>query len=162
MKRIIIIVLLLSLLLSTGCNKGPSKYEKALKCVGESTDYLREQIGLPDDIQYSPAAGGDGWNNELTYGDITVYTHLDTNGTETVTKVVKNTGEVKSDYEIALDFIGKPLADLQEMIGYPKDLRYASSCLGDGEDGELYYRGFTVYTYRDTDGSETVYDVIAK
>ena len=30
------------------------------------------------------------------------------------------------------------------------------SCLGEGEDGNLYYDGFTVYTYRDVDGSETV------
>ena len=37
---------------------------------------------------------------------------------------------------------------------------YASSCLGPGEDGELYYDGFTVYTYRDPDGTENVYDVM--
>ena len=33
---------------------------------------------------------------------------------------------------------------------------YAPSCLGEGEDGNLYYDGFTVYTYRDTSGAETV------
>ena len=31
----------------------------------------------------------------------------------------------------------------------------ARSCLGDGDDGNLYYEGFTVYTYRE-DGEETV------
>ena len=29
-------------------------------------------------------------------------------------------------------------------------------CLGEGEDGNLYYDGFTVYTYRDVDGTEVV------
>ena len=33
------------------------------------------------------------------------------------------------------------------------------SCIGDGEDGIWYYDGFTVYTYRGTDGSERVEDV---
>ena len=45
-------------------------------------------------------------------------------------------------------------------IGKPNNESYASSCLGDGEDGELSYDGFTVYTYRAPDGAETVYDVI--
>ena len=49
-----------------------------------------------------------------------------------------------------------------ETIGEPNDSRYAQSCLGDGEDGELYYDGFTVYTYRAPDGTETVYDVLAQ
>ena len=45
-------------------------------------------------------------------------------------------------------------------IGEPDNSSYASSCLGPGEDGELYYDGFTVYTYRDPDGTENVYDVM--
>lgn len=44
-------------------------------------------------------------------------------------------------------------------IGQPNSKSYASSCLGEGEDGEWYYSGFTVYTYRDPSGSETVQDV---
>lgn len=66
----------------------------------------------------------------------------------------------KSEFETAVDCIGKPLSSLTDQIGQPKDVSYASSCLGDGEDGELYYDGFTVYTYRDTDGTENIYDVI--
>ncbi len=53
--------------------------------------------------------------------------------------------------------------DVQEVIdaiGEPISSTYASSCIGEGEDGEWYYDGFTVYTYRDTDGSESVYDVM--
>jgi hypothetical protein len=43
-------------------------------------------------------------------------------------------------------------------IGSPNSRSYASSCIGEGEDGELSYNGFTVYTYREN-GIETVQDV---
>lgn len=65
-----------------------------------------------------------------------------------------------SPYEQAQSLIDSNVETLYEAIGAPEDSMYASSCLGEGEDGELYYDGFTVYTYRDTDGSETVYDVM--
>ena len=67
------------------------------------------------------------------------------------------------DEQIALvqGLIDQPVDQLYEAIGQPNDSAYASSCIGEGEDGELYYDGFTVYTYRDTDGSESVYDVMA-
>ena len=65
-----------------------------------------------------------------------------------------------SDFETAVSCIGKPITALTEQIGQPARVSYASSCLGDGEDGELYYEGFTVYTYRDTDGTENIYDVM--
>ncbi len=63
-------------------------------------------------------------------------------------------------YETASEMIGTDIQSLYDAIGEPEDSMYASSCLGEGEDGELYYSGFTVYTYRDTDGTETVYDVM--
>lgn len=72
-------------------------------------------------------------------------------------------GETRSvEEQIALvqSLIDAPIEDLYTAIDYPNDSAYASSCLGDGEDGELYYDGFTVYTYRDVDGSEVVYDVM--
>ena len=62
--------------------------------------------------------------------------------------------------ELVQGLIDAPVDELYEAIGQPADSAYASSCLGEGEDGELYYDGFTVYTYRDTDGSESVYDVM--
>ena len=67
------------------------------------------------------------------------------------------------DEQIALvqSLIDEPVDQLYEAIGYPEDTAYASSCLGPGEDGEFYYDGFTVYTYRDPDGNEVVYDVMA-
>ena len=162
MKRIIATLLLFSLLFATGCSKGPTLYEKAQDCVGASTDYLREQIGLPEKIYYSNSPLGNSMQGELVYSGFTVYTNLDYDGKETVTDVVENNDEQKSDYEIAQSYIGKPLSELQELIGLPNNLRYANSCLGEGEDGELYYRSFTVYTYRETDGTETVYDVVSK
>ena len=47
---------------------------------------------------------------------------------------------------------------LDGRIGEPDSADYAPSCLGPGEDGELTYDGFIVYTYRE-EGSETVEDV---
>ena len=52
-------------------------------------------------------------------------------------------------------FLDRPLAELTAALGEPLESVYAPSCLGAGEDGELSYEGFTVYTYRDADG-ETV------
>ena len=56
--------------------------------------------------------------------------------------------------------IGEDVSSLTAAIGEPENSSYASSCLGPGEDGELYYDGFTVYTYRDPDGTENIYDVM--
>ena len=60
----------------------------------------------------------------------------------------------------AQEMIGEEVSSLTAAIGEPENSSYASSCLGPGEDGELYYDGFTVYTYRDPDGTENVYDVM--
>lgn len=62
----------------------------------------------------------------------------------------------KSD---AQAFIGRSASSLIAAIGQPLSRSYAPSCLGDGEDGELIYNGFTVYTYREGD-TETVQDVM--
>lgn len=67
---------------------------------------------------------------------------------------------VEEQIELVQGLIDAPVDELYAAIGQPSDSAYASSCLGEGEDGELYYDGFTVYTYRDTDGSESVYDVM--
>ena len=58
--------------------------------------------------------------------------------------------------ETAKTFEGADVNELIAAIGEPESSDYAPSCLGEGEDGNLYYDGFTVYTYRDTDGEETV------
>ena len=55
-------------------------------------------------------------------------------------------------------FIDKPESELIAAVGEPLSSDYAPSCLGSGEDGELRYDGFTVYTYKEGD-TETVTDV---
>ncbi len=56
------------------------------------------------------------------------------------------------------DFVGSDVNALYGAFGYPGSTSYASSCMGPGEDGILYYDGFTVYTYRE-DGVETIQSV---
>ena len=69
-------------------------------------------------------------------------------------------GAKKDALATAQEMIGEDISSLTAAIGEPDNSSYASSCLGPGEDGELYYDGFTVYTYRDPDGTENVYDVM--
>ena len=64
-------------------------------------------------------------------------------------------------FELAKSFVDKPLSELQAELGEPLSSTYVSSCLiPGGEDGELHYDGFTVYTVKSAD-SETVQDVLA-
>lgn len=60
-------------------------------------------------------------------------------------------------FELANGCIDKPVEDLYELIGEPESFDYAPSCMGEGEgeDGNLYYEGFVVYTFREN-GVETV------
>lgn len=55
-------------------------------------------------------------------------------------------------------FIGSSLGALQGYYGSPYSAEYGPSCIGAGEDGVLFYDGFTVYTYREN-GVETIQDV---
>ena len=59
--------------------------------------------------------------------------------------------------DAAFSMIDHPVDEFYSLIGEPEDKSYASSCMGDGQDGELYYPGFTVCTYLDGD-TETVVD----
>lgn len=54
---------------------------------------------------------------------------------------------------------GEDVSALYDLIGEPLDSSYIPSCLGPGDDGELYYEGFTVATYREGE-KEIVWDVI--
>ena len=60
--------------------------------------------------------------------------------------------------EIVRSLIDQPVSELYAQIGQPESSDYAPSCMGEGEDGMLFYDGFIVYTYREGD-VETVYDV---
>ena len=67
--------------------------------------------------------------------------------------------EKKSDFELAESCIDKSVEELYKLIGEPAEKDYAPSCLGEGgEDGNLYYDGFIVYTYKEGD-KETVHYV---
>lgn len=68
---------------------------------------------------------------------------------------------VTPSVQTASAYIGKSTGSLVAAIGQPSGKTYVTSCIGDGEDGEWYYPGFTVYTYRDPNGSEKVIDVLA-
>ena len=57
--------------------------------------------------------------------------------------------EPETPMQIAETLIGETTEALYAAIGYPESSDYAKSCLGDGDDGNLYYDGFTVYTYRE-------------
>ena len=61
-------------------------------------------------------------------------------------------------FEAALALKGEAVSALYDAIGEPSGSSYAPSCLGPGEDGELYYDGFTVATYREGN-KEIVWDV---
>lgn len=56
---------------------------------------------------------------------------------------------------IAMSMIGRQASELIAAIGSPNYSDYVPSCLVDGEDGMLYYDGFTVYTER-TGGLEEI------
>lgn len=56
----------------------------------------------------------------------------------------------RSPFEKAEGCIDQDVAALYELIGEPESSDYAPSCLGEGgEDGNLYYDGFIVYTYKE-------------
>ncbi len=61
----------------------------------------------------------------------------------------------KTPKELAESCIDKTVQELYALVGEPGSSDYAPSCLGPGEDGNLYYDGFTVYTYREGE-TETV------
>ena len=63
--------------------------------------------------------------------------------------------EAAERLELAMTFIEKPVDDLIAVFGEPKSREYVPSCLRSGEDGELEYDGFTVYTFREGN-AETV------
>ena len=72
---------------------------------------------------------------------------------------VEETPAEPSDLEKAEACVDKSVEELYAAVGEPISSDYASSCLGSGDDGELHYDGFTVYTYREGD-SETVQTVL--
>jgi Transglutaminase-like enzymes, putative cysteine proteases len=58
----------------------------------------------------------------------------------------------------AESLIGESVQKMYDIAGKPEASEYAPSCMGSGQDGELSYPGFTVYTYKDNN-SEIIVDV---
>lgn len=60
---------------------------------------------------------------------------------------------------LAESCIDKTVEELFALIGEPDSKEYAPSCLnpGVGEDGNLFYEDFTVYTYREGDEEVVTY-----
>lgn len=58
--------------------------------------------------------------------------------------------------EIAESLMSHPVSELYQAIGEPLSSDYASSCTGPGQDGELNYDGFKVYTYREGNSEKIV------
>ncbi len=61
-------------------------------------------------------------------------------------------------YAVANSLIDRPVSELYAQVGEPDDKSYASSCIGDGQDGELYYGDVVVVTYVEGE-NETIVDV---
>lgn len=56
----------------------------------------------------------------------------------------------------------RPVSELIAIIGEPVSEDAAPSCMGPGEDVNLYYEGFTVYTYREGDSQIVVDAEVSK
>lgn len=81
--------------------------------------------------------------------------HTDTKPSETETQSTETQTDTKDLKALAESCIDKSVQELYDLVGEPDSSEYVPSCLGSGEDGNLYYADFTVYTYREGD-METV------
>lgn len=72
--------------------------------------------------------------------------------------VEEETDSVDKIVALVLSMEGEPLEELIAIIGEPNSVEYTPSCIVDGEDGQLYYDGFTVYTEAPRDGVEYIHD----
>jgi len=79
-------------------------------------------------------------------------------GTAAAAETENSASGEKTAKQKAIDLIGEKVDALYEELGEPSFSDYASSCIGPGEDGELHYDGFVVYTYRES-GEEIVKEV---
>lgn len=70
------------------------------------------------------------------------------------------TQSVEDPVSVAQTYLERDVNELIAVIGEPQSRSYATSCGGEGEDGELAYDGFTVYTFRNGE-YEIVKDVWA-
>ena len=73
--------------------------------------------------------------------------------------VLEPAGE-PTPFDIAQEYIDRPLEELIDAIGEPLSSSYGPSCLIQGaQDGQLQYDGFWIYSLKDGE-METVKDVL--
>ncbi len=74
----------------------------------------------------------------------------------------EETEDDNEQYQIALGLVGKSVEELYAAIGYPETSDYGPSCIGDpgDKDGQLDYKGFSVFTLLKANGGETIVDVL--
>lgn len=145
MKKIIAIMLALILTVSVlaSCTKQPAEPD----VTDDQTDVT--DVDTPDTDSTDGAADESDKQDDITPADHDEIADPDAADTEE---------SEDEKFEIANTLIDHPVSELIEAIGEPLESAYASSCMGGGQDGELYYREFTVVTYLEN-GSETVVDV---
>ena len=82
--------------------------------------------------------------------------------TEAPTEAPAEEDDIQETIDLVLSMVGQPIEDLYAAIGEPTNgSDYTPSCLVDGQDGQLFYDGFTVYTCRRLDdGYEYIYMVL--
>ena len=125
----------------SGSEEDASEDEEAKDDAAETASQAESQTSVTADTVSTGAATTESVTSESA----------ETDGTE---ESSLSSEELKS---IAEGYIDEPVSSLYAAIGEPDSSDYAPSCLGDGEDGELFYDGFTVYTYREGDEETVTY-----
>lgn len=134
MKQFSALILVLAMLLTLAACGAPAAKE-------EDEDAPQLTSVLPGSSQKAPAAE----RTEAPAATAAPEQNEKSEIAETIAKVKKMKGQ--------------PVADLIELLGEPISKEYSSSCLIEGgQDGQLIYDGFIVYTLVQKDGTETVYD----
>ena len=77
--------------------------------------------------------------------------------TESAEPVSDEAAAAREAVQKALKLKNRPVSELYDAIGEPISEDSAPSCAGPGEDVNLYYDGFTVYTYKEGN-EQVVYD----
>ena len=67
----------------------------------------------------------------------------------TETPLTEREAAIEEAVRKALKLKDRPVSELYDAIGEPESEDAAPSCMGKGEDVNLYYDGFTVYTYKE-------------
>ena len=148
MKKMVALLLLMSMMLALCAACGGSKAEPTAPAVSEAANPAPVEEDLPT-VQRN--------NNTAVEDD---------NGMIAAENNERAGANVNTDWLASLseeqryveeNLIGAPLEDLLAYLGEPKSEEYTTTCLGhDGWDGILWYDGFIVSTTRYSNGTEVV------